>query len=355
MKIKLWEQHVILSLFNSLLFFLVAFFLLYSMIDFSTHFSEFRRIKEIYYDSIIWFYLLSFIKRVDILIPLGFLLAAIKKMIEMNTKNQLVILSSNGLSHFQILRPFFTSALIVSIILGASFEFLYPYSLSYIESFEDTFLGKNNLAKSHEIKKGRLSDGSQFFYKSLHPITKEYNDVFIIKSISELWKIKKLQLGHLCCAKDLYILKKDHGDFQLHEFHTSMNLGSLTASNVIEEMSFESQSLRFLLKHYMKSDIASKKIQSSIATHLFYKITVLFLSFLTIICCAPFCLIFSRKLPIFMIYAISIFGMICYFTLLDGAIIIGESGKKSSEWLTICPFLLIFLLFFPKFIKSCKN
>lgn len=57
----------------------------------------------------------------------------------------------------------------------------------------------------------------------------------------------------------------------------------------------------------------------------FYKAFIPFISFLAVLGPAPYCLRFGRTLPVFLIYGISLFVFVSFFTIARASIIIGES------------------------------
>jgi lipopolysaccharide export system permease protein len=98
-----------------------------------------------------------------------------------------------------------------------------------------------------------------------------------------------------------------------------------------------------LIKQYKKIKNADQKIE--IKTDLAMRLFMPLLSLLSVMLPAPFCLKYSRNIPIFMIYSIFIFGFICLITLCNGIYIVANNGVTS-------PFLCLSLLFTPLFIYT---
>ena len=85
--------------------------------------------------------------------------------------------------------------------------------------------------------------------------------------------------------------------------------------------------------------------EAEIATIFFYKLTVPLACILAVIGPAPFCMRFGRRLSVFFIYTLSLFGIIAFFTLTNSSIILGESQLLPPFWAVLLPPTLAFLIF----------
>ena len=110
---------------------------------------------------------------------------------------------------------------------------------------------------------------------------------------------------------------------------------------------FERRPLSTLLRDasYPSADAAG------IQSHLHYKLALPQLPFLIVLGLAPFAMQFSRKKPVFLLLALSLFGFIACTTLLDSLLILGEN-RVLPPWLALWfPLLFLFGLSIPRFAK----
>ena len=90
-----------------------------------------------------------------------------------------------------------------------------------------------------------------------------------------------------------------------------------------------------------------------IASLLYYKILMPWLSVLLLIAILPPALSFSRTQPTFLIYSLSLFGFISIFTLMDGALILGEAEVIPPIYAIFALPSFFCFIFAPRFIRMC--
>ena len=91
--------------------------------------------------------------------------------------------------------------------------------------------------------------------------------------------------------------------------------------------------------------------EAEIATILFYKLAIPFACLLAVLAPAPFSIRFGRHLPIFLIFALSLFGMISFFTIVNSTIILGKSQIVPPLIAIGSAPLLAFLIFGRKYAQ----
>ena len=359
MKISLWVRVVLYKIFKLLGLYLIGFYSLYSFVDSSTRWHDFAKNPSLHFLEIVFYYILVFIKRLDIILPLAFMIALVKVFIDMNQKRESIALFTSGLKKQTFLIPFFFFSGIVSCCLFLNFEYLTPRSLLLIEDFEAKYFNASCSAKKNKTPYFvQLSNQKLLIYSHCTKPYSQYQDVYYIISPKELWKLSSVILNQNLegFEAEQYLIQDNTVVLQSRQPSVVFDQVSVVYDSAdLNDLTIECGSFSFLMKTLKKLAPYNCLLYAKISCQFFYKITVLFLPVLITMICACFGLIFSRKLPIFMIYAMSIFGMIGYFLLMDAAIILGETQLLPSYLALLGPLLLIFVFILPRFIRSCKT
>ena len=114
----------------------------------------------------------------------------------------------------------------------------------------------------------------------------------------------------------------------------------------------ENRSLSELFRLFFQKKSTTSYDKPEIFTQFLYKATLPLLSLLVLLATTPFCVRYSRGTQTFFIYAFSLFGFVSFFTLLSGAVILGENQAASPLWTIVLPFFLCSAVFGWKFSKS---
>ena len=359
MRMPLWSRCILYKILKLLGLYLMGFYALYSFIDYSTRMHDFSKNPSLSVINIGFYYSQVFIKRLDIILPLAFMISLLKVMLDMNKKRESIALFTSGLKKTTFLKPMLICACLVFTFLFLSFEYLTPKALINVESFENKYFLKQTSSRSISPQFLRLAPEGIIIYALFDPKTNQYQDVFYLLSNHEIWKMESLSLHDLAIGRDAeHFILNQQGQFALTEHLPQVVFNDLHIaydSAALNFLTIECGSFSFLITSLKKISHFDKNLSAKITSQIFYKIAVLFLPFLITMVCACFGLVFSRKLPIFMIYAMSIFGMIGYFLMMDAAIILGESQILPTYLALFSPSCLIFSLFLPRFIRCCKN
>ena len=89
-----------------------------------------------------------------------------------------------------------------------------------------------------------------------------------------------------------------------------------------------------------------------VLTQLLFKVAIPLLSLLVVAAGAPFCLRHSRNLPVFVTYAIALFGFIAFFLMMDAAIIMGANQVVSPFIAILGPIAICWVSFGFNYRKS---
>lgn len=356
---KLWERYLFHEILKVFLFFIFSFYLLYALIDYSIHAHHFSKILNLNWIDLLTYYFCLLIKRIDLVLPLALLISTNKILLHLNQKNEMIALFVGGLKKTELLRPFFTLASFITLIILLNFEYVTPYSLEYLEQFENQHF-KKDIPQDYTTPSTYvlpLENGGKFIFSKYNAQNTCFEDVFYIQSQDDLWKIKFLiiennkAIGHFVehLIRDEHLLLVENKSYETYIFSDLIIDLPIRKKTSIP---FEHRSISSLYSLIAHSSHLYQENASKIHTQLFFKLCIPFVSFLVIIACAPFCMIFSRKLPIFMIYAMSIFGIIAFFTVIDAAVILGENHIFPPILAISLPFLLCLGSFGLKFINT---
>jgi len=354
----IWERYFFREIIKVFILFLFVFYFLYSIMDYSTHMQDFIVDKQIQISDIFLYYANQFIKRADLLIPLALLIAAIKVLSTLNANRELVALQASGVKLKKLLSPFFLVACFCTCFNYFNGEYLLPNSLNYLDKFHYSHFKHMQKGRKREpVHVLFLKDNSKLIYQTYDKEKKVFFDVIWLSSSDDIWRIKYLQAD---LEKPIgqyvdHLKRNSQGFFEREESYNSLLFKQIQWDRNMPRkgyIPFENRSISelFRLLHHKKT--ASIYEAKEIMTRLCFKCVIPLLPFLVLIAITPFCIRYSRNLPIFFIYAFGLFGYISFFTLMDSAVILGENNVFPPLVAILTPFLGCAAGFGWKFIKT---
>lgn len=356
----LWERYIFREILKVFFLFLGCFFFLYSLVDYSLHMQDFVVDKRIQISQTALYYFFQFIKRADLLIPLALLVATLKVLFAMNSRGELIALRSSGLPAKKILRPFFYVGTLCAFFNCISAEFLLPTSLNSLDQFrEKNFKHSRHGHRKEPIHTLPLKDKSKLVYQTEDKEKKLFFDVFWIRSTDEIWRMQSLStdavnpignyVDHLKRNPDGNFEKVasfDHYRFAKFKWQPDPTGKGYTP--------LENRRLSELFRLlFQKTKMTAYEYPQAL-THFLFKSVMPFLSLLVVIAAAPFCLRYSRHLPVFFTYAFALFGFIAFFAMMDAAVILGENLVLSPYLAILAPIFLCWAIFSFKIYKELK-
>jgi len=357
---KIWQRYLLKETLKVFFLFLLCFFLLYALIDYSMHMQEILKNKKISWGNLSIYYGMLFSKRCDLLLPLSLLISSVKVLTSLNKRNELMAFQTAGIPLHHLTRPFFFVGIICVGLSYFNFEILAPKSLTYIDNFEKNYLKKKNNQKKDQTSVFAipLEDGSRLVYQSYAKSEKEFLDVFWILSADEIYHMKTLKIDspspigsyvdHMKRDQEGKIVKvASHETFPF----TGLNLNSNLQESY--EHSIENRSITQLAQMTLRKSPLFLENRTLIHTYLYFKVLMPWLPVLVLIGVIPFCVRSSRILPTFFIFSATIFGYIAFFTLMDGCVVLGEMRVVSPFWAIFTLPIAFFFIFGPRFIKMC--
>lgn len=354
----IWERYFLHQFIRMFFLFLGCFYGLYILIDYASHTSALAHHQiQIHWQEIGRYYLFVFASRAEILLPLALLIAFVHTICTLNTHHELVAFMASGFSLKKLMRPFVVIGLISVLLMYANEQFLLPQALRKLRRIEDATKHQRNrhipeLAVRHLI----LEDGSLLIFQDYDRTKERFFDAYWIQSIDSIYRIKYLSptteppigyfVDHLVRQKNGELLQKDA--YQEHTFNMMKFNQDLLQSTIIDP---DILSISELTGQAFEVSSNPTEKESKMLTALYWKLTIPWLCIFAIIAPAPFCVRFSRQLPIFLIYVYSLFGLIAFYMFLDAAQVVAKRQLVSS-FLAICaPFLAILSYFVWRFAK----
>lgn len=358
---KIWERYLMKEIWKVFILFLLSFYFLYAMIDYSMHLQEIIKSQKTSLKNLGMYYAMLFSKRCDLLIPLALLITTLKVLCSLNRKNELLALQAGGINLQIILRPFLITGFFCIVINYFNFELLIPHSLTFIERFEkQNFRSrkaqKNKLGAVHMIP---LKDGSRLIYQEYNPESKELFDVYWIHTADSFWHMKTLSLTNLIpTGKQVdTFFRSEKGLLEKRESYENYLFHSLTFGSDLKnytEIPMESRSISELMSMQCSRKSLWKEEEDVIQTHLYFKILMPWLSLLVIIGVSPYAVRFSRYLSIFLLFSLGIFGYIALFMIIIASVILGEAHVIHPFWALFTIPIIFFTFFSYKVFKMGK-
>lgn len=339
-------------------FFIACFYFLYVVIDFSTHAQELVGGKSLPIWKIFRYYLFQFVKRADILLPLGVLIGTLKVLFDLNTNREILAFQSVGIRLKQLLTPFLTIGLAAGLFNVALNEYVVPHSLNSIDKFYDAHLRHSFRGKRSEpLHVMHLDDHSKLIYQYYNASKKSFFDAIWIRSPNDIWRMRFLRIDpehpqgkwvdHLERNQEGFFEKtQSFSNFVFKDLHWEQNFPRKGY------IPYENHSMTQLLNLLKSDPLTTSQEKKEMITQLLFKLTMPLLSILVVIAVAPYCTSSSRKTSQFLVYTIALFGFIAFIALMDAAVILGESATVSPYIAILSPFILSMCIFGYKLAKS---
>jgi len=343
----LYTRYTLKELAKLFLLILGVLYFLYVLIDYSAHAKVFSQ------GSVTWkecalYYFDQWTKRCDLLIPIALLVACVKVLVTLNLRNELVAMLASGSTLKRLLRPFFFFALLCMGMLYINFQWIQPSTLAHLQTFEDRFF--KDASRSLAVEHLTLSDGSLLLYHHYAPQERCFHDAYLVRKdprdVIHCEELVEADEGYV--GRDVVRIAHD-APTTFHRLpeqafpHMELDLSPPPPA--------EQQALTRLAGHlhWRLAHLSDREAEN--ISLLTYKLLIPFTCLLIVLGTAPFCVRFSRTLPVFMIFALSLFGLIAFFTTLNAALILAKHQVFPPLLALLLPFLLPFAMFGWKYAK----
>jgi len=346
---KTWERYFLWEISKIFLLFLIGFYGIYVIIDYSTHSRSFHNYHFSYLE-ILSYYGYEFITRMDVLIPFAILIACIKTLCTLNTHNELVALMVSGVTLKRLLIPFVAFGLFFTGLIYFNTEVLQPRALKYHKQL-DYRRAKEKRKKHHHpyIQQLTFKDHSSLIFESYDEGTDRFYDVFWVRSIDDIYRMQFLNASSSTPigTRVEHLKRNPEGLFEIVEFSDEKLFPEIhiEKAKLLDSVSSPSDySLSMLKAKLPKTNQPLSEKEASLLTTYYYKLALPWLCLLAVLAPAPFCTRFTRSLPVFFIYACSLFGLVAFYLIMDAALLLGERQVVTPAIAIWGPFSCIFAI-----------
>jgi len=307
-----------------------------------------------HFKELAFYYLLMFMKRMDIMLPFGLLIACIRALLTFNIHNELVVLLVSGLSIKKLLRPFLACGITCVMLMYLNYEVFIPYSWTKMKQIEDKHSSEGG-RKQDRIQEVVLNDDTAIIYNSYDSARGFFFDAYWIRSINEIFRIKYLFPDSQATVgrKIDRLLRDDSGRLFLAESFDTKTLPELQFDEKILSGALrtpEELSLRQLWQRIPKHVGNFSDKEAHLLTRFYFRLAMPWLCLLVILAPTPFCVTFSRQPPILLIYILSILGLVSFYLIMDAAMVLGQAQVITPSLAIFIPFSLYFVFFAKRFV-----
>lgn len=350
---KIWTRYFLKELAKFFTLFLLCFYFIYVLIDYTAHAKVFQTVA-LSFKEILFYYGCQFTKRLDLLLPLTLMISTIKVATTAHVQNEILILTTGGLSYKKISIPFIMPALFACLVLYANFQYLQPLTLCKIENFElKHFKGRLEPSPVNNLI---LEDGSLLIYHHFDTEKKAFCDVFWVKNLDTLLHAQTLfpfEKQIWAEQVDFFEREGEQGITKTSRLDQTSLAMRFTPSSLQEALCpARMQSLIRLGSNLKRAGFGKMNDRAAESAALFYfKLFMPLLCLLAVVAPLPYCLGFKRSIPLFLIYALSLFGLITFFMVNNACLILGSSQIIAPPLALMLPQLILFLIFGWKYAK----
>lgn len=337
---RIWSKYLVLEFLKVFFFFIFSFYFLYVLIDYSSRLQYFSHISLV---NTFYYYLCIFLQKAEVLIPFAFMVTLMRVLFSINSHNELTSMLMSGLSYKKLLSPLFGISIILSLFLYANFQFLEPGAQKKIEIIKQEKQSK----KEQRIKSFVLNDRSKIVFRNFDLKKSSLGEVFWLKSPDHIYYMKELYpYSNPPIGQYVLEFKRDEMD-------------NLILTNRADLIPFQDMLIEFdpLLQSVFSvrtysitaiyRSLHNPKVLLNMNSHelltlLNYKLLLPLLPIFLYFTLVPICTRFSRNIPVFFIYMLSIGGLLSFFTLIDACYFLGGTKLVSPLLVMWLPALVYF-------------
>lgn len=329
--IKIWQRAFILELLETFLLFIVIFWGLYVLIDYSSR-SAHHWIARFSLPELFAYYSFLFVERLDIIIPFALVIASVKTYTSINTRSELIALMGSGVPLKKLLRPFLFVGALFTLLLLFSNEFLLPLTNHKSRLLKALYLSeKEQSTQNQNIQLIQVLGGGEALYHHFDLNSGYFFDFYWVKSEGEIWRARRLFPTEMPPRGELveHFVRGKSGELLLERSAKTELFPGLT----FEPMELKrariqpkEESMSSLFRELREMPDMRSELKDEIQATLLHKLIMPFLALFAVLAPAPFCLRFSRDLPIFMLFFSSIALLVTFYLVMNAALILGENG-----------------------------
>lgn len=354
---KIWERYFLKEVLKTFFLFLICFYGLYILIDYSNHGRSFHREGSTFWQNFSYYYLCEFINRSEVLIPFAIVLGVTRTLCKLNDNNELIAMMASGVRPSRLLRPFLILGFIFTGLMYLNVEYALPAAAKELKYFDEaTRKQKKHKSAPLSVEHVTLEDKSTLLFQSYDTIHNFFFDAYWVRSIDEIYKIKHLfphsipPTGHFVDR----LVRNGNDELVVVESHDFTIFPDLKfdAKKLNESLvQPENLPLSKLWEQLPDNYEAHSEKEARMLSTFHRKLATPWLCLLAVLAPAPFCIRFSRQFPAFLVYACSLFGLIGIYIVIDAAHVLGRRQLLDPFYALWTPFLLFFLIFGWRYVR----
>lgn len=358
MILKIWERYLIKELLKTFFFIIVIFYGFYCLIDYAAHTSSYNQqnVQPSWFQLSVY-YAAEFSKRLDVLIPASLLISSLRVLCMLNIHRELVALQASGISKQRLLRPFFLVGLFFVAFAYLNQEYLMPKAYHKIKLIQAEYQMQRDKAKRNPMAQHFvLKDGTTVLYHRYDEMSHTLYDTYWVKNANQLWHMKELSLEpSVPEGLEVRLLERENEHLVVTETFPKRSFSEIQFNKrkLFETLSPPDElSLSQLWDKMVASETHNSEKRSELTTTFYRKLTLPWFTMLALIGPAPFCMRYSRSFPVFMTFALSIFGLVAFYLMTDAAAVLGKRQLIAPIVSVFAPFFIMW-----SFVgyKVCKN
>ncbi|MCE2983595.1 MAG: LptF/LptG family permease [Parachlamydia sp.] len=357
--LKIWQRYFFTEFIKFFFLCLGCFYLFYILIDFSSRTSSLPgKFSHIHWGQTLQYYFFVFSSRAEILIPVALLIAFVKTTTTLNMRQELVALMAGGFSLRQLLLPFLILGLLSTALLYMNEQWVLPSALKKLRRIEDgNKQRKTRHSPDMSVRHIHFENGTVLLYQEYNSHKELFFDVFWIESPDSLYRMKYLSpytskpTGYFVDR----IEREPGGELAFKESFNELSFNNMPFNQEILHSSIQEPDMLKLSEFFTELPGRNERLnekESKLYAAFYWKMLTPWLCCLAILAPAPYCIYFSRRLPVFFIYVGSLFSLIAFYMLMDAFQVIAKRQVLSPFWAIAIPFLSFYLFFSCRYLKK---
>lgn len=349
----IWKRYFYFQIIKNATLFLLIFYGLYILIDYASHLSGVNyHHSRLNLKEFAVHYLSEFSERAGILIPFALLISTIHTLTQLNIHLELVAFLAAGFSIRRLLSPFLITGLVGVLFLYINNEMMLPKALKNISRLDTKYAKQKTKALGQiQAQHIKLNHNALLIFREFDPASRQFSEVYFLPSLSEVWRMETFEpFSNPPTGYSVDHFKADEGvlsylnSYEKKPF-TDLVFDEKKLSETLTQPRDLSLSQLFKTLPEASNALENEKAAKSL-TAFYQKLALPWLALIAVIGPAPFALYFSRKLPVFLIFGLGIFGLVFIYLVMDAAIMLGERqilSPATAIFIPMCLFISIFL------------
>jgi lipopolysaccharide export system permease protein len=273
----------------------------------------------------------------------------------LNVRNEIVALLSSGIRFGTLVKPFVAIGLTAVALLYINEEFFMPHAYAKINFLKDLHSDEDaHRNQERNVQSLEVENGGRLIFHSFNTAKKSFFDVYWVKSVEEIFKIKYLYPAENGARGEFidYFQRAPDGEFALSESFDKKEFPDMQfdPNNLRQSMIDPRQEpISELFHRYSPFKKRLTDFQARASTNFYNKLVIPWLCFLAAIGPIPYCFRYTRQLPIFMIYLVSMMTLVSFYLIMNSALLFGENQVFSPFAAIVLPFGLYFGAIYTKY------